>query len=216
MPSISNIAGRLQDHWNEHGFFATLGLLGSKLLRYQITSVVDADLRTPLPPVEWVRERVLIVDRDNVDSVLGPSERSFLAGADELIHGVRSGDRLFLVADGEEYLHRSYVMMSASNGKKLIGEAAETPLIGYAYTSAAARGRGLFRRALAAELCYLQKLGFKRALFEFHPDNTPSKKGSEAAGFRFVKTVSVWTVMSLFALQRAQTNNGTRWRLVFL
>jgi hypothetical protein len=218
MPSLANVASRIQAQVKERGILATFGFLASRLFRHQVTCVLDADLRVPLPSVEWApSESVLIVGPQNVDSALGARERAFLGGTtEEFIPGLRTRDLLFLISDGGTYLHRSYVMLNASTGKKLIGEEPETPLIGYAYTSDAARGRGIFKRALGAELLHLQSMGYKRALFEFHPDNTPSKKGSMAAGFSYSKIADVWIAFNLVAAQRLKSNNGTRWKILFL
>jgi RimJ/RimL family protein N-acetyltransferase len=106
--------------------------------------------------------------------------------------------------------------MFNSRAKKLIGEDGDVPLIGYCYTAAAARGRGLYRRALLAEMGYLQHRGYKRVVIDTHPANQASRKGIEAAGFQFLRTVSVWIVLNLFALQRTEAGHDTRWRMLFL
>jgi RimJ/RimL family protein N-acetyltransferase len=130
------------------------------------------------------------------------------------VSGIRSGDRLFIVADRDNYLHRGYVIFNG-RAKKLIDEPGNVPLIGYCYTAAAARGRGLYRRALLAEMRYLQELGYKRVVIDTHPVNHASRKGIEAAGFAFVRTVSAWIVLNLFAIRRTETGHNTRWRVVF-
>jgi GNAT superfamily N-acetyltransferase len=179
--------------------------------------VYQADLQHPYPPVEWTEgERLLVVGAENQESELTPQVRAFLGGAVyECLAGIRDGDRLFIIADQDECLHRGYVIFN-SRAKKLIGENDNAPLIGYCYTAAAARGRGLYRRALLAEMRYLQQRGYKRVVIDTHPANQASRKGIEAAGFQFVRTVSVWIVLNLLALQRTEAGHDTRWRMLFL
>ena len=86
----------------------------------------------------------------------------------------------------------------------------------FCYTAAAARGRGLYRRALLGEMRYLQDRGYKRVVIDTHPSNQASRRGIEAAGFQFARTVSVWIVLNLFALQRTETRHVTHWRMLSL
>jgi hypothetical protein len=187
------------------------------LFRHQVTRVYQADLQQPCPPVEWLEgERLLVVGADNLESDLTPQVRAFLGGAVyEFLAGIRNGDRLFVIADQDECLHRGYIIFS-SRAKKLIGENGNAPLIGYCYTAAAARGRGLYRRALLGEMRYLQDRGYKRVVIDTHPANLASRKGIEAAGFQFARTVSVWIVLNLLALQRTETRHDTHWRMLSL
>jgi len=214
--AVSQVVGRLRHQWQLTGPLATVRFVGSRLFRYQITRVYEADLRGPLPAAEWrPGERLEMIGPENLED-LTPAVRRFLGGAGyECVAGIPRGDRLFLVASGEEYLHRGYVM-AHSRTKRLIGEQDATPLIGYCYTAPTARGTGLYRRALLAELLYLQQAGYTRVAIDTHPDNYPSRKGIEAAGFTFLRTVSVWIVLSLFAIRRTEGGDGTRWRIVIV
>ena len=112
-----------------------------------------------------------------------PQLRAFLGGdaAEENLRGVRNGDHLFVVADQTEYLHRGYIVFHTRQSR-IIGDPYGLPLIAYCYTSPKARGRGLYQRALNAELSYLRTQGHKRALIETEPSNTKSRKGI-GAGF---------------------------------
>lgn len=178
--------------------------------------VYEADLEQPYAPALWTEgERLLVIGPDNLEPDLDPRIAAFLGGAAyECVSGIRGGDRLFIVADAHEYLHRGYIILSGQ-ARKLIWELEDVPVIGYCYTVAAARGRGLYRRALIAEMEYLRELGYRRVVIDTEPGNHASRKGIEAAGFVFVRTVSSWIVLSLFAIQRMKAGSRTHSRLVF-
>jgi GNAT superfamily N-acetyltransferase len=177
--------------------------------------VYHADLQRPYPLVEWAEgERLLVIGPDNLDSAVTPRMKAFLGGSTyECLAGISSGDRLFIIAERDEYLHRGYVMFG-DGAKKLLDEPENIPLIGYCYTAPSARGRGIYRRALIAEMRYLQELGYKRVVVDTHPKNHASRKGIEAAGFMFVRTVKVWIIVNLVGIQRTESGHTVRWRIV--
>jgi hypothetical protein len=217
MPSIATIAHRLRYQLRQRGLLSTLRFLASRLGRHEVRAVYSADLRRPCQAVEWKGgERLVVVGPHNLESALTPRVVEFLRGsASECLAGIRSGDRLFIVADAENYLHRGYVVLTG-RAKKLLDEPPDVPLIGYCYTAEAARGRGLYRRALVAELQYLQALGYKRVVIDSDPRNYASRKGIEAAGFAFARTVNVWIFLNLFALRQTITPAQRTWRALLL
>ena len=126
--------------------------------------------------------------------------------------GVRQGDRLFVVANGDEYQHCGYILFRTRQ-TKILGEEGNPPLIASCLTAPEARGRGLYRRALNAELCYLQSQGYGRAVIETDPENIPSRKGIEAAGFKLCREASVWIFFNLLVWMKAVEPAHTQWKM---
>ena len=89
-------------------------------------------------------------------------------------------------------------------------------MLAYCYTHAAARGRGLYRRALAAEIEYLQEMGCRRVAIETDPSNIASQKGILAAGFDFSREVRAWIVLNSLVLSVTKDGSGRSFRLMTL
>jgi hypothetical protein len=215
---MGRVIGRLSRYWKGRGPAATLLFVISRIFRREVNIVYEATLEKPLSPTRWdANEKLLLFGPENIDSSLNPRLVAFLGGGEafESLEGVRNGDRLFVVANGNEYLHRGYVIFK-SRRMKMIGEAEGTPFIGYCYTAPIARGRRLYPRTLHAQKCYLQTLGYQRVVVESAPENLASRKGIEAAGFTFAGEVSAWIVLNRFVLRRIQNAYGMNWRAVWI
>jgi len=135
-------------------------------------------------------------------------------GAVENLEGVRNGNRLFVVAKGDEFQHCGYILFKTRQ-TLIIGENGNPPLIACCQTTPAARGRGLYRKALHAELGYLWSKGHRRAVIETSPDNLPSRRGIEAAGFRPCREVEVWILASCVVWQKVSDSWGNRRKFFF-
>jgi RimJ/RimL family protein N-acetyltransferase len=131
----------------------------------------------------------------------------------ENLAGVRRGDRLFVVKSDVGYLHGGYIFYKTRQ-TRILGETGSPPLIGCCWTAPFAQGRGLYRKALGAELSYLQDQGYSRALIETSPQNIPSRKGIEAAGFRLCREMSAWIMLNRLVCQKAVEPSGTKWRII--
>jgi RimJ/RimL family protein N-acetyltransferase len=179
--------------------------------------VFEADLEKPRAASEWSPDEILeSFGPDEIDSAVTPTLKAFLGGdAMENIDGVRSGNRLFLISGGGRHLHCGYILFRTRQAK-LIGETDAPPIIACCFTAPAARGRSLYRKALNAELCFLRDRGYKRAVIETEPENTASRKGIEAAGFRLIRSVRAWIVLNGLVLQRIVEPSGSHWRVFFL
>ena len=213
---FSEFTGRIYRRWRQYGAWQTLRFLFSRVLRHQEFLVFDVSLDSPRPVPEWGDgERVQIIGPENIDTEVTPELRKFLGGdeAVENLAGVRKGDRLFVVKGDRGYLHGGYIFFE-TNQTRILGETDHPPLIGCCGTAQFAQGRGLYRRALNAELCYLQNQGYSRALIETSPQNIPSRKGIEAAGFRLCREVSAWIMLNLLVLQKYVEPCGTKWRII--
>lgn len=211
------IRQRLRREWQSKGAWRTFRFLFSRLFRCWKAVVYDADLELPRAPTEWGPDESLdSLGPDEVDAAVTPALMAFLGReGPENLEGVRDGNRLFLVSAGGMFLHCGYILFRTRQ-TKLIGEPGAPPVIACCFTSPVARGRGLYRKALNAELCFLRDRGYKRVVIETDPDNTASCKGIEAAGFRLNRTIRSWILMNWLVLQRSVELSGSRWRVFFL
>ena len=214
MSRMGEVLLRIRRHWKQKGALATARFLLSRVFRHQKHVVYEADCRTPREPSHWAdEERLVELGADNLDANLTPELQTFLGGEEafESLQGVRGGDRLFLVVNGCEYLHRGYILFRTRQSK-ILGDPRADPLIANCATARGTRGRGLYRRALNAEVCHLQKLGYERVIIETQPDNHASRRGIEAAGFSLAWEAQVWIVLNWLVVQRVQKLGTTRWR----
>jgi hypothetical protein len=215
---LGNLARRIGTYRRRRGTLATMQFLASRIVRHQRHVVFEAILDTAPVDVPWLEgERLKVIDRSNVDSAVGTELRAFLGGDAALdnLEGVRNGNELFVVANGAAYLHCGYILFQARQ-TGIIGESKDTPLIACCSTAPAVRGRGLYRRALIAELRHLWNRGHRRVVIETSPDNLPSRKGIEAAGFRLCREVSVWIVLNWLVYQKRIESSGTFRRLILI
>lgn len=176
-------------------------------------AVYDVDLRVPRSPTTWRDEEwVHVIGPEDFHTALTPAVRVFLGPtAHENLTGVYKDNRLFLISNHEKSLHCGYVLFRTRQAK-ILGEPDSTPIIACCLTAPEARGQGLYRKALNEELCYLQERGYERAVVETHPENIPSRKGIEAVGFRFCRTVDVWILLNWLVIQKNSGESGVRWR----
>src|SRR5438046_1603522 len=97
---------RLQRHWRQRGALATATFVLSRIFRHQVTLVYEALLeKGRCRTVRWeADEQLLQIGPENLDANMTPRLKAFLGGesAYENLQGVREGDRLFVVASGEE------------------------------------------------------------------------------------------------------------------
>jgi RimJ/RimL family protein N-acetyltransferase len=178
--------------------------------------VYEVNLDTPRQATEWLPdEELTVIGPETVDSKVSVEMLEFLGGneAVENLEGVRNGDRLFVVASTQDFQHCGYILFHTRQ-TRILGEDGNPPLIASCLTAPAARGRGLYRRALNAELCYLREQGFHRVVIETDPENIASRKGIEAAGFRLCRRTSAWIFLNWVVWQKLEENSGTRWRMV--
>ena len=212
MPTIGEVFGRVRRTWHQKGTAATLRFLLSRLFRHQRHVTYEADCQVPRTPSCWESsERMIEIGPDNLDDNLTPELQKFLGGEEayEGLQGVRGGNRLFVITNGNEYVHRGYILFHTRQ-TKILGDREGAPLIAYCATLPSARGRGLYRRALNAELCYLQRNGYTRALIETDPENLPSRRGIESAGFKLAWETRVWIIVNWLVVQRIRKNGVTR------
>lgn len=212
------VADRIHQYWLSNGTLSTARFLGSRVFRRWDAMVFDSALAPDRPSPVWGEgEHLLLAGPENLDILLDSKLRAFLGPESaENLKGVRKGDLLFLVSSGDEYLHCGYVFFK-SRQTRILGEKGNPPLIGCCFTAPAARGRGLYRKALQAELGHLARIGFKRAVIETDPENLASRKGIEGAGFEQRRRTRSWIVLNKLAVQRvSEREGGGKWRIFLI
>lgn len=216
--AMTGAIGRISRQFKQKGVWATVRFLFSRVFRSQKHLVFEAWLTEPLmAAAPDADHRLLELGPENLDAHLDSRLEEFLGGQEafESLEGVRKGDRLFVIANGDEYLHRGYILFKTRQ-KRIIGETRDAPLIASCRTAAQARGRGLYRRALQEELRYLKSLGHERAIIETDPENIASRAGIVAAGFRSGWEARVWIVLNKVVVQRILRQSHSRWRVFFV
>ena len=215
--TIPLIRQRLRREWQSKGAWRTFRFMFSRVFRCWKAVGIWRRPGDPRAPSEWGPDETLeTLGSEEIDAAVTPALTAFLGGDGlENLDGVRNGNRLFLISAGGVFLHCGYILFRTRQ-TKLIGEPGNPPVIACCFTSPAARGRGLYRKALNAELCFLRDRGYNRVVIETDPENTASRKGIEAAGFRLIRTVHSWIVLNWFVLQRSVELSGSRWRVLFL
>ena len=106
-------------------------------------------------------------------------------------------------------MHSGAVIFN-SRQARILGEPLDTPMISYCFTAAPARGKGLYRRALAAVVSKLGALGYPHVVIETFPRNVASRRGIEAAGFQLAYTIKALILFNTIVM--AVKTHGSRRR----
>jgi RimJ/RimL family protein N-acetyltransferase len=114
---------------------------------------------------------------------------------------------LYVVFVNGECQHFGQVGFS-SRQTRILGEPSQTPLIGPCVTVPEARGRGLYRRALAELGVLLQAAGHKRIIIETSPENYASQRGIEAAGYELQRIMNIWIFFNVLAVATIRINDS--------
>jgi RimJ/RimL family protein N-acetyltransferase len=128
---------------------------------------------------------------------------------------IHHGDWLYAVLVNGECQHFGGVGFS-SRQIRILGERSRIPLIGACNTVPEARGRGLYRRALAELGTRLQAAGYERVLIETKPENYASQRGIDAAGYQLQRIMSIWIFFSVIAFATIRINSSVSrklWRI---
>jgi hypothetical protein len=209
---------KLKGYWRHYGSVRTLKFLAKRVIRRRQFVLYDSLIEDVRAPSTWAdSQKLLVISKDNLSSELSPTLLEALGGdsATEYLDGIRSGDLLFVVMEGRQYVHFGFVLFD-SKTTQILGEGRRVPIIANCFTSPEARGRSLYRNALNEEVRYLRTRNYRRVLIETHPQNYSSRRGIEAAGFRFLRELDVVVFLNSLVLQRAKQGSGHTWRLVFL
>jgi RimJ/RimL family protein N-acetyltransferase len=185
-------------------------LAGRLLCRTWETVVFDMTPLAPRDVEEWPRGAVLTVytrDSAPMSRELDAFIRQYEPQVPDF---VRNGDWVFVVTVDGQCAHFGWVGFS-SRQVRVLGEPAGTPVIGHCFTAPAARGKGLFKRALRSMIGRLFERGCPRILVETHPTNEASRRGILAAGFEARRRMKIWILFNSVAV--AVIEEGSRRRL---
>ena len=161
--------------------------------------------------LEWPADETLAVYHSGNQSQMPQELKNFIrANEPELLQRVASGDWVYAVAAGGSFVHIGAVLF-ATRQIRVLGEPHGTPAIGHCYTSPAARGRGIYRRAVRSMVNRLHAAGHPRIVMETHPENYASRRGIQGAGFRLMRRMKLWIIAN--SLVVASVDEGGRRRL---
>ena len=143
-------------------------------------------------PAEVSGETVVWVHRGNLGSAATAAvEAAVLGGANHAYRQALCGaDLLLAIVDEHGHVASYGFVLFESFYKQVLGEAADTPMIGNCFTNPQQRGRGFYPRLLRAACRRLAEEGYRRIIITCEPDNQASVRGIEKAGFRRVRTLS--------------------------
>ena len=210
---------RVGSVWQSRGTTGLLRFLLSRIFTRRADVVFEADTEAYSVDVAWQGEgRLIWIHRENLAETLTPQLRAQIGageGADYLV-GLKGRDMLFAVVDQNgRCLHHSFVLFETRT-KVLLTESIDTPLFAHCVTVAEARGRKLYPRTLRSALGTLHRLGHSRAVINCAPDNTASVHGIRAAGFRHVRQISTWMLLTRIGWQVGCDVGGKPIRRFFL
>ena len=206
--------------FRKKGFLATLFFVFGRLVfKFNRHVVYEANLDRALCVSRWgTDENIFNFGPDDLRHIYEDNGLvEFLGGelAEEYLEGVARGDRLFVVRNKQGYAYYGFIIFDTRQ-TKIIGEWQKAPFIANCFTAESERGKGVYRRALNDKLVYLQRLGYKRAIVEVHPDNYASRKGIEAAPFHLCREMATCLLFYKIAIQFIKTNRGYNVRIVIV
>jgi RimJ/RimL family protein N-acetyltransferase len=223
MDALSSISTHVRRKGFRSAAVGAFWTVVSPIVRQNRRVIWERKLNSTPASAEWKHgQRLIIIGRDNIAEAGVPALLRALAagGAGAEIDGVHRGNRLFVVADGAEYVTYSFVFFESTKETRrhscIYGERVGIPIIGMSYTLPTARGRGLYRRILSEMFRVLAAMGYDRAICEVHPDNIASNKASEAAGMTVCRQITDIAFFNWFFVQRVREHNVTRWRAFFV
>jgi len=95
----------------------------------------------------------------------------------------------------------------------ILHEKDDVPLIGNCWTSPECRGQGIYPYIISLCSDIMAARGFKRILISCAPDNFASISGIEKAGFKRVRCLNSYLLLTKFMLQKLEAGGRHRYRL---
>jgi hypothetical protein len=155
------------------------------------------------------------IDRANVGSEgIADVERQIFVG-DNLSYreGLKNGDLLFAGLDENGRVITYAFVLFRTHYKRVLGIGDEIPLIANCFTEPAMRGRHLYPRMLMRVCQELARQGYGRAAISCEPQNLPSIRGIERAGFVGISHIRSAIVLWRIVLVR-RVQSYASWRSV--
>ncbi len=208
---MSELRQRLVSVLKARGPKAFAFFIMTRVLRRQSDMLFEIDPQVhSTSSSDFGEHQLVIIDRDRPPTTLDEDliQQLFSDENGQYRSALNEGDSLYFVMNSDrQVLHFSYVQHQ-TRYKKILGEPVGVPLIGNCFTASQARGQKLYPKTLI-EICRnLAGQGCSRAIITCAPDNIPSIKGIERAGFSLIFRVESVLILSRFALQSIIDVNG--------
>lgn len=167
----------------------------------------------PRTPAEshWQDHEALILYTRQGPSLPPQLESEIRRHENRLPDILKAGGWVYVVMSDEGCVHFGSVVFQ-SRHVQLLGEPKGTPIIGHCFTTPEARGRGLYRRALASIARHLQSLGYERIIIETFPENAVSRRGIEGAGFTLLHEIRALVLFNTVAFSVMERDGHRRVR----
>ncbi len=196
---IARFFERLLTEFRTRGAAGFLRFLALRVVQRRADVLYEFDLialaaQLPLQPVP----PVVLVWRHNLGSdatrqveagVLTPENHAYR-------EALQGDDHLLALVDAQGLVTSYGFVLFDSFYKQILAESRTTPMIGNCFTLPAWRGRGLYPGLLVATCQHLALQGHRRAIITCAPDNLASVRGIEKAGFRRIKIVHSWVILT--------------------
>lgn len=187
---------RLATEWRTRGPAGFIRFVALRLFQWRRDVLYASDpARLAAAAAGWAEvpgETVVWVHRGNLGSAdTAAVEAAVLGGANHAYREALCGaDQLLAIVDKQGHVASYGFVLFESFYKQVLGEAADTPMIGNCFTDPQQRGRGYYPRLLRAACHRLADEGYRRVIITCAPDNLASVRGIEKAGFRRVRALS--------------------------
>jgi RimJ/RimL family protein N-acetyltransferase len=195
--------------YEKGGSVRLLRFLASRLV-FRVWHTVVFEMAPPKQvQVDWPAGEVFCLynrETPTMPSALANYIREYEAELPDL---VSRGDWVYVVLVNGNCAHFGSVCFS-SRQLRVLGEPNATPIIGHCFTAPAARGKGLYKRALATIASHLGASGYSRVVVETHPANHASRRGIRGAGFEMLHILKVCIFLNLIAVTHVDQNGKRR------
>lgn len=196
---------RFAEVWRARGTRGLVAFAATRLLSRREDLVFNRELACPIPSPHWPDDGELrVIDaRGLTDPANAALLRQVMQGESRgYAAGLAAGDLLFAHVSREGRVDTFGFVIFESSYKRFLGIDSRTPMIGNCNTAPAARGRGLYPALLLACCAELAKRGHPAVVITCAPDNAPSVRGIEKAGFGRVAHLVVWIALARVVLWR--------------
>ena len=203
---MSGLIERCRGLIQSRGWWGLIRFVLRSVVRKSQDIVFDKDLGDDTEFVKYTIDGsylVSLIQQNNINDLelLWLIQQALAAENSIYREGLNNEDCLLAITLNGKLIHTSFVQFDTSY-KKILNEVGAVPLIGNCWTAADCRGQGLYPYAINQCCKVIAARGIERILISCAPDNIPSIAGIEKAGFRKIRTILTYLVLTKFILQR--------------
>jgi RimJ/RimL family protein N-acetyltransferase len=205
------LIGRVHTVFKARGPLGLARFLVTRIARRQRDILFEKTLVSEKPATEALcLEPVVVIDQRNLNDAATASVAAQIFAGDnaEYRPGIEAGDIAFAYTEPGGQLVTYAFVLYRTFYKRLLGIPIDVPLIGNCFTVPAMRGRKLYPAMLGTVCRYLAQKGHDRVFISCSPDNQPSIRGIERAGFRRTKDIKNIVVLSKVVIARTEISIG--------